>query len=38
MQNYHGIILQKEGFVYTIGGYDDVEVLIDCLESVFEDD
>lgn len=36
--NYHGIILQKEGFVYTIGGYDDVEVLIDCLESVFEDD
>ena len=36
--NYRGIILQKEGFVYTIGGYDDVEVLIDCLESVFEDD
>lgn len=36
--NYHGIILQKEGFVYTIGGYDDVEVLIDCLKSVFEDD
>ena len=37
-KNYHGIILQKEGFVYTVGGYDDVEVLIDCLESVFEDD
>lgn len=37
-KNYHGIILQKEGFVYTIGGYDDVEVLIDCLELVFEDD
>ncbi len=37
-KNYHGIILQKDGFVYTIGGYDDVEVLIDCLESVFEDD
>lgn len=34
--NYHGIIMEKDGFVYTIGGYDEVDELITCLESAFE--
>lgn len=37
-ENYHGIIMEKDGFVYTIGGYDEVDELIACLESVFEDE
>lgn len=36
--NYHGIILEKDGFVYTMGGYDEVDELIACLESIFEDE
>lgn len=33
---YHSIVLEKEGFAYYIGGKVEVEVLIKCLQSVFE--
>lgn len=36
--NYNGIIMEKDGFVYTLGGYDEVDELIACLEAVFEDE
>ncbi len=37
-KKYRTIIFTKDGFAYMLGGDEDVEVLIDCLESVFEDD
>lgn len=32
---YHTIIYPKDGFIYVLGGYDEVKVLIECLESIF---
>lgn len=35
---YHIIIFLKDGFCYFMGGYEDKEILIKCLESVFEEE
>ena len=34
-RDYHTILYPRDSFLYMIGGYDDIEVLVECLESVF---
>ena len=35
--NYNDIIYLKDGFLYKIGAFEEVDVLLDCLESIFEE-
>lgn len=35
-QNYRNIMMESKGFIYTVGGNVDTEILVRCLESVFE--
>ena len=36
-ESYHTIIYARAGYLYMLGGYDEVDILIQCLESVFEE-
>lgn len=36
-KNYHYIIYPCEGYVYSFASYEDVDVLVKCLESIFEE-
>lgn len=35
---YHTIVFVKDGFSYLLGGYEEVDDLVACLESVFEEE
>lgn len=37
-KKYHTIVFTKDGFSYLLGGYEEIDDLTACLESVFEDE
>ena len=37
-RGYSSIVFQKDGFAYQVGGTEDIEVLMNCIEATFRGD